>query len=76
MAISTLVSMLRRSWLLVVLVALVTGLLVIHLQTGVLSRRPGQGTQTPRMMKDQRGSSPRNSIRRLNPAPSSKASPR
>ena len=76
MAISTLVSMLRRSWLLVVLVALVTGLLVIHLQTGVLSRRPGQGIQTPRMMKDQRGSSPRNSIRRLNPAPSSKASPR
>ena len=76
MAIKTLVSMLRRSWLLVVLVALVTGLLVIRLQPGAPSRRPGQGSQTPRVLQDQRGSSPRNSIRRLSPAPSSKASPR
>ena len=76
MAINSLVSVLRRSWLLVVLVALVTGLLVIRLQPGAPVRRPAQGSKTPRLMKDQLGSSPRNSIRRLTPAPSSKASPR
>ena len=74
--IKTLLSMLRRSWLLVVLVSLVTGLLVIRLLPGAPSRRPGQGANAPRLMRDQHGSSPRNSIRRLNPAPSSHASPR
>jgi len=69
MAIKALLIALRRSWLLVVLLGLVTGLVLIRLQPGAPSRRPGQAQQSPKIQD--RRLSPRNSVRLALPKPSS-----
>ena len=66
MGIKTLCLSLRRSWLLFVLFGLVTGLVLIRLQPGAPTRTPGQAHQSPRMIQN-RGMSPRNSVRRVSP---------